>query len=116
MGILHRKPPGPSEEKDFRARERFDQDTYHLLRLAGTVQIDVPNITAGSIATFTIPVMGAKADEQQAVVLAPPSAIEAGLMWTGFVSADDVVTVRLHNTTGGGVNPADALWGARVFP
>ena len=99
MGILHRKPPGPSDEKDFRARERFDQDTFSILRLAGTVQINVANITAGSIATFTIPVMGAKADEQQAVALAPPSAIEAGLTWSGFVSADDEVTVRLHNTT-----------------
>ena len=116
MTLLHRKPPGPSDVKDFRARERFDQDTYSLLSLAGSVSVDVANIAAGAIASFTIPVKGARADQKQAVSLAAPSAIEAGLAWSGFVSAADVVTVRLHNTTGGGINPAPATWGARVLP
>jgi hypothetical protein len=116
MGLIHRKPPSISEKDEFRAREYFDNDTYNTLRLVGSATVDVASISAGAIATFTITVKGAKADEEHAVALAPPSAIEAGLMWSGFVSADDTVTVRLHNTTGGAVNPASATWGCRVFP
>jgi len=116
MGLIHRKPPSVSEINDFRAREIFDEHTYQCLRLVGSTTVDVASIAAGAIATFTITVKGAKADEEHAVALAPPSAIEAGLVWSGFVSADDTVTVRLHNTTGGAVNPASATWGARVFP
>lgn len=116
MGLIHRRPPGANDAKDFRARERFDDDTYRTLALVGSVTVDLANITAGTVATFTIPVNGALANAQQTVALAPPSAIEAGLVWCGVVSANDVVTVRVHNTTGGGINPASAIWGARVFP
>lgn len=116
MAYIHRKPPGPSEEKDFRAKERFDEDTYRCLKMVGTVTTDIGSISAGAIATFTIPVNGAKVDAQHQVALSPPSTIDSGLTWSGFVSADDVVTVRVHNTTGGAINPASATWGARVFP
>lgn len=114
--LIHRRPPGPADIQDFRARERFDEDTFRCLSLVGKVQVNVGNITAGTVATFTIPVNGAVADQQQTVVVTPPSAIESDLVWCGYVSADDEVTVRLYNPTGGGINPADALWGARVFP
>ena len=116
MALIHRKPPGPSESKDFRADERFNEDTYRCLSLVGTVTVNVGSISAGAIETFTIPVVGAKIGFAQQVFLAPPSTIEAGLTWCGFVSAADVVTVRVHNTTGSPINPAEALWGARVMP
>jgi hypothetical protein len=116
MGLIHRKPPSASEVHDFRARERFDQETHDALRLVGSVTVDMGSISAGAITTFTITVNGALADEQNAVCLAPPSAIESGLVWCGFVSADDTVTVRVHNTTGSPVNPAEGVWGCRVFP
>ena len=116
MALVHRKPPSASEAQDFRAKERFDEDTYHCLKLVGTVTTDIGSISAGAIATFTIPVMGAKIGFAQQVFLAAPSTIEAGLTWCGFVSAADVVTVRVHNTTGSPINPASGLWGARVLP
>lgn len=116
MGFIHRKPPSASEVQDFRAKERFDDDTHRLLSLVGSVTVDMGSISAGAIATFTITVNGALVDTQHAVCLAPPSAIEAGLVWCGFVSADDTVTVRVHNTTGGNINPASGVWGCRVLP
>ena len=116
MALIHRKPPGPSESQDFRAKERFDEDTYWCLKMVGTVTTDIGSISAGAIATFTIAVNGAKTASRHQVALSPPPTIEAGLTWCGFVSADDVVTVRVHNTTGGAIDPAEATWGARVFP
>jgi len=43
-----------------------------------------------------------------------PAAIEAGLTWSGFVSAADTVKVRVHNNTGGAVDPASASWTVSV--
>jgi hypothetical protein len=91
------------------------EEVYPYFALTGTEQVNVGNITAGTIAEFTIAVIGAKADEGQTVVLSPPSAIEDGLTWCGFVEADDVVTVRLMAHTTGDVNPALSTWSCRVF-
>lgn len=116
MALIHRKPPSVSEKDDFRAREHFDEQTYQCLRLVGTVTVDVGSIAAGAVATFTITVAGAKTGQGHTVALAPPSGIEAGLVWCGLVSAEDTVTVRVHNTTGAPIDPASAEWGCRVFP
>lgn len=116
MAIPLRKPPGVEDDKNFRALEAFHHELYQHLKLVGTTTVDVGSISAGAVATFTITVTGCKADQQQSVHLAPPSAIESGLVWVGFVSADGVVTVRLLNTTGSPIDPAEATWGARVQP
>ena len=75
--------------------------------------LDFPSIAAGAIATLTVSVPGAQAG--QPVALGPPAAIEAGLMWSGFVSAASTVTVRLHNTTASAMDPASATWDVRVL-
>jgi hypothetical protein len=116
MALIHRKPPGPAESKDFRAQERFDEDTFRCLHLVGTVTVNIASINGGAVGTFTIPVIGAKVASQHQVALSAPATINAGLVWCGFVSADDEVTVRVHNTTAGAINPDEAVWGARVFP
>lgn len=110
-----RRPPGPADDKNSRAQEYFFHEVYCTLSLVGTTTVDVGSISAGAIGTFTITVTGALADMQQTVHLGAPSAIESGLTWCGFVSADDTVTVRLHNTTGSPINPASATWGCRVM-
>ena len=115
MGLVHRKPPSASEIRDFRSKEQFDEDTYRLLSLVADVTVDMASISAGAIGTFTVTVNGALAGKQHAVMLAPPSTIEAGLVWCGVVSADDTVTVRVHNTTGSPINPASGVWGCRVL-
>jgi hypothetical protein len=115
MAVAIRRPPSQAEAQDFRAREYYDQAIHDQLSLVGTATVDLGSIGAGGVATFTITVTGARADQQQQVALGPPSAIEAGLVWCGVVSADDTVTVRVHNTTGSPIDPASATWGARVL-
>jgi hypothetical protein len=91
------------------------EEVHRHLNLVGSATVDVGNITAGTIQTFTITVTGATPDEGMAVALAAPSAIESGIMWSAFVSAADTVTVRLMAHTTGDVNPASATWSCRVF-
>lgn len=74
--------------------------------------LDFSSISAGAIGTSTVTVDGAAAGDL--VVLGPPAAIEAGLVWCGFVSADDTVTIRMHNTTGSPIDPASASWSVQV--
>ncbi len=83
-----------------------------LYPLSGSATLDFPSIAGGGTAELTITVTGAAAGD--AVVLGPPAALEAGLAATGRVSAADTVTVRMHNTTGGAVNPGSATWKARI--
>lgn len=82
----------------------------HLPAVQAT--LDFSSISAGAIGTATVSVDGAAGGDL--VVLGPPSSIEAGLMWAGFVSADDTVTIRLHNTTGSPIDPASATWNIQV--
>ena len=116
MGHIHRRAPSASEKNDFRARERFDHDTFHMLGIVGETTVNVGSISAGAIDTFTMTATGALPDEGHTVILSPPSTIESGLVWCGFVSAADTVTVRVHNTTGSPINPASGAWGCRVIP
>lgn len=96
--------------------EYFLASVHAVLVPVGTVTVDLPSIPAGNMATFTIPVNGAKPGKQQSVSLAPPENIPTGLMWCGYVSAIDTVTVRVYNTTGSAIDPPSGAWGASVRP
>ncbi len=80
--------------------------------LTGTGALDFPSVAAGEIEVLTIAVTGAVAGDT--VNLGAPAAVEAGLMFSGFVSAADVVTVRVYNSTGAPIDPALATWRAMV--
>ena len=86
--------------------------TLHKHRLTATATLDFPSIAADGIAELTVTVTGATAGNP--VMLGPPAAIEAGLTWSGFVSAADTVTIRLHNTSSAAVDPASASWTVSV--
>lgn len=83
-------------------------------RFRSTVSLDFGNILAGAIGTQTVAVDGALVG--QLVALGPPSNIDAGLVWSGFVSADGLVEIRLFNTTGGAIDPAAGDWKVSVLP
>lgn len=106
------RPPRDAETEEI---WQYLEEIWRQLALVGSVTVNVGNITANTISTFTIPVMGARVSGNQQVALGPPSTIEAGLTWCGFVSADDEVTVRVKAHAAGDVNPAEAIWSARVF-
>lgn len=92
------------------AHERLTADSKAR---TATAALDFGSIAAGATAELTISVTGATTGA--AVALGPPAALEAGLVATGYVSAAGTVTVRLHNTTGGAIDPAAATWRATVF-
>ncbi len=116
MAKPFRRPPGPSEDKVFRSQEAFFQDVYLMLSMVGSVEENVGNITAGAVATFTVEVPGARPDTGMTVQVGVPSNFNTGLIPCGYVSDTDEVTVVLHNTTAGAIDPALATYTVRVMP
>lgn len=93
-----------------------DDNTYFryvYYGVSNSATLDFGSINAGATAELTITVTGAATGDT--VQLAPPAALEAGLVATGFVSAANTVTVRLANITGSPIDPASATWGAVVL-
>lgn len=81
--------------------------------LFASASLNFPSVAAAGQQELTITVTGAAVGD--AVVLAPPAAPEAGLVWSGRVSAADTVTVRVTNVTAAPIDPAAATWGAQVI-
>ncbi|MGP3914307.1 hypothetical protein [Nonomuraea sp. 10N515B] len=81
--------------------------------LFASASLNFGSIAAAGQLELTIAVTGAAVGDT--VALAPPAAVEAGLVWAGRVSAANTVTVRLANITAAAVDPAAATWGVTVF-
>lgn len=117
MALRLPRPTRESDKPDVKQVDYWRERLYTTFSLVGTNAAVAPGLIAGgAIGTFTITVTGCLANQGQTVELAAPSAIEAGLVWSGFISSNGVVTVRLHNVTGGNITPASASWSARVLP
>lgn len=82
------------------------------LSLAATK--DFGSIAANTTSELTFSLPGAVLGDE---VIATPttSGLEAGLMWSAYVSATDVVTLRLANTTASAIDPGSRVWKVRVF-
>lgn len=80
---------------------------------SATATLDFPSISAGASADLTITVTGATVGDS--VHLGLPSAPTAGIIFQGFVSAANTVTVRATNITGSPVDPASATYRATVM-
>lgn len=78
-----------------------------------TAVLNFPSIASNAMADLTISVPGAA--ENDRVILGAPAALETEITFDGFVSAADTVTVHVHNTSGGAVNPASATWTVTVM-
>lgn len=87
----------------------FEQATMK----SATATLDFGSIGAGAVAELTIPLTGAVAGDSVAV--AAPAALEAGLVFSAFVSAADTVSLRVGNLTAGAIDPASADWTVSVF-
>lgn len=80
--------------------------------LSATASLNFPSIAANSVAALTMTVTGATTGSS--VEVGAPSTLEANLTFCGFVSAANTVTIRVHNGSGGAIDPAAATWRATV--
>lgn len=80
--------------------------------LSATAALDFAAIAAAASADLTIAVAGAAVGDS--VSLGLPAAPAAGLLFFGFVSAADTVTVRAMNITAGAVDAVSATYRATV--
>lgn len=111
-----RRPPAASEVDYARAREYFDDEIFKALLRVGTATFAPGTIGAGATVTFTVTVQEARPNEQQQVQVGPPASLHNDLIFSGLVTADDTVTVRVHNLNAVGIDPGSAIWGVRVMP
>jgi len=79
----------------------------------GSATLDFPSIASNDTEALTMTVTGAQTGDR--VILAAPATLERDLVFSGYVSAANTVTIRLHNCAHGAENPASATWGATVF-
>ncbi|HYG78777.1 MAG TPA: hypothetical protein VD861_00230 [Pyrinomonadaceae bacterium] len=79
---------------------------------SNTAALDFGLIAANTTAELTIAVSGATPG--MSVQVSPEGAPEAGLLWSGYVSGEGSVTVRLGNVTTLPIDPAARTWRATV--
>lgn len=79
---------------------------------AVTASLNFGSTAQHVVNTLTVTVPGALPGD--GVTLGPPSTIEAGFLWSGYVSAANTVTIRLAKIASGTLDPAEATWSVRV--
>ena len=76
-----------------------------------SVTLDFPSVAGGGTQDLPVTMYGARlAGTPSTVSVAPPVGLDAGLTASAFVSADDVVMVRLTNSTGGAIDPDSGVF------
>lgn len=83
-----------------------------LTILSATDTLDFPEIPNNGNRHLEISLEGAEVNDS--VIIGAPSTLEAGLIFSGFVSATGVVTIRVHNSGGSPTDPAPAVWRVTV--
>lgn len=92
----------------------FIREVHTRLRGFASFTWDAPSVGANTtvdttLTSATIPVLaGLRAG--QSVTVTPPSGIDTGLMVTGWVPADDSLTIRIANITAAPINEASGTW------
>jgi hypothetical protein len=81
--------------------------------ITATGTIDFASTASSTCATSTITVTGAQTGDT--VQLGAPATVENGIVWSGYVSATNTVTVRECNVTTSTIDPASASWRASVL-
>jgi hypothetical protein len=81
--------------------------------LSATATLDFPSIGSNDTETLTMTVTGAVAGDS--VFLGVPAGLDPGLIFCASVTAADTVTVRMHNSSGGSVDPASGTFRATVI-
>lgn len=87
--------------------------------LSATASLNFPSIATHTTAELTITVTGAAVGDTVTVTPGAPvlgsANIEAGLVWSGHVTAANTVSVRLLNGTAAAIDPIQRTWRASVI-
>ena len=84
--------------------------------LGATIAHDAGSIPAHDEETFTATVTGVLLDGLSIAIVSTPNNYSAPLITTAHVTADDEVTVRIHNTdNGGAIDPPTATFSVGVI-
>ena len=87
---------------------------YHLIKaLSGSKVHDFGSIGSVATATTTTTVTGAAAGDT--VLITPSTALEAGIVVYGYVSAADTITIVANNPTAGAIDPASRTYYVSVI-
>ena len=77
---------------------------------------DVPTVTAQEVATFNVTITGILVADKNVTMVETPAGYDSRLIASGNVTADDTVTVRVHNVDNNtDLNPAVATFNIAVF-
>lgn len=76
--------------------------------LHASAALDFGSIAAGATAELTITLTGATTTHN--VFASPMNGIEAGLVWSAYVSAANTITIVLANVTVGAIDPVSLTW------
>jgi hypothetical protein len=74
--------------------------------------LDYPSIASLSYQELTVTVVGARAND--GIILGGPSNLQPNLWPFAYVSANDTVTVRMHNLGGSATDPSSRTWKVMV--
>ena len=91
---------------------RDDTWTQTAMKFA-SASLNFGSVGAGVSLDLTIALPGAVVGDL--VIVSAPSALAAGFSYNAFVSAANVVTVRLVNNTAAPIDPAAQTWGVAVI-
>lgn len=86
---------------------------YVPLTLSAQATLDFPAISSNQSADLTITVTGASLGDVVAIGI-PNNSTSEGVIF-GWVSSANTVTIRFHNNSGGGHDPAAGLFKVLVF-
>lgn len=95
------------------ATTAYVQANLDAAMFSASASLDFPSIAANNVASLTMTVTGAVTGD--VVALGPPSNISTNVVWSGFVSAADTVTVRCHNYGTAASDSAAGTWTAMIL-
>ena len=86
-------------------------DTERVTKIhKGTQQYYGGNISGNSVATFNITVTGLSLANFNVIVIDTPDILNSAFIADGVVTADDIVSVKIHNTSNGTVEAITATY------
>ena len=103
-------------------RQWFEMVYKAVLNLGGLTRIfessatlDFPSVAAHGVQKLTLTVTGVRVNAASVPRVLVSSIPIDGIIYDGYVSADDVVTIRACNYTAGAIDPASDLFFVSVL-